>query len=160
MSKRFSPLAIYLHEFNKSSEVVRFSALAGWTSLSKEKLKSTRKAMKLYRAEHPCCELSGSCKKVQIHHIIPVWANPELADDPNNFIALSSSAHIHHIFGHDRNFARKYVSNIREISEKIHSIKDQMEVVNREDVSISSTRGIKEKFKSFICNILYRFYRY
>ena len=87
--------------------------------------------MNLYRKSHPHCEITGTTKKIQIHHIVPVWADPDLADHPDNFIALSASAHIHHIYGHDRNFSQKYVKNIREISKKMLDLREELDIIHR-----------------------------
>lgn len=152
MSNKNSLLIRYLSEFNKDPSVdKRFSIKAGWSSLSPEKTLSTKLAMDKYRKEHPFCELTGSSKKIQIHHIVPVWANPDIADDPNNFIALSSSAHIHHIYGHDRNFGHKYVKNIREIAEKMLALQKEMVIVHRNEVQTQNKPSkIKEFFAKFI----------
>jgi len=137
----------YMRDFNEDNvSKKRFSIMAGWSSLNREKVNSTRRAMRKYRKSHPVCEITGSDKKVQVHHIIPVWANPELSDDPNNFISLSASANIHHIFGHDRNFARKYVSNVREISEKILAMREEADIIERKQLNIQSKTSFKLKF--------------
>lgn len=107
------------------------SKTLGWTSLSKKKLKSTKKSMQDYRQKNPVCEITGSSKKCQVHHIIPVWANPEIADDQNNMITLSTCANIHHIYGHDRNFRLKYTLNIKEISKKMIDLQKELDIVNR-----------------------------
>lgn len=104
---------------------------AGWAALNPIKAIEAQNAMSVYRKTHPLCEITGSDKKVQIHHIIPVWSNPDLAADPNNFIALSTSANIHSIFGHDRSFGHKCVSNIKTIAEKIRDIKKESIIINR-----------------------------
>lgn len=114
------------------NDSVRFTIQnAGWTALHPIKASKTRKAMREYRKTYTKCEITGSTKKLQTHHIIPVWKNPELADDPNNFIVLSASSNIHHIFGHDCSFKTKYVSNIKEIAQEISRIKAQSKVVHR-----------------------------
>jgi hypothetical protein len=111
---------------------IRFLAQnSGWSILNPKQAYAAHKAMREYRELHPTCEITGSKNKVQVHHIEPVWSNPEKVADPNNFISLSASAHIHLIFGHDGNFKSKYVLNVREISDKIKEIKKQSVVVNR-----------------------------
>jgi len=131
----------------------RFNILAGWTDLSPEKHRSAKRAMRIYRKEHPICEVTGSNKKIQIHHIVPVWANPDIADDPDNFIALSSSAHIHHIFGHDKNFSKKYVSNIKEISEKMLALRGEFDIIHRNEVESLTKLSMYERFKRFCLQI-------
>ena len=86
-----------------------------------------------YRKQHPVCEITGSNKNVQVHHIVPVWARPDLASDPNNFISLSTSANIHLIFGHDGNYSDRYVQNIKENAKKIRAITKKGIIINREE---------------------------
>jgi hypothetical protein len=105
---------------------IRFLAQnVGWASLNAKQAYQAQKAMRKYKAQNPNCEISGTDKNVQVHHIIPVWQDPYLADDPNNFISLSSSAHLHLIFGHNGNFGGKYVKNVREIAKKIKKTIDE-----------------------------------
>lgn len=104
---------------------------AGWSALHPIKAIEAQQAMSEYRKKHPVCEITGSKNKVQIHHIIPVWADPSLAADPNNFIALSASAHIHIIYGHNGNFARRYVPNIKVIAEKLRAVKQESIIIER-----------------------------
>lgn len=108
---------------------------AGWAVLNPSRVKEVQAAMAEYRKSHPVCEITGSKKKVQIHHIVSIWANPDLAANQDNFIALSASAHIHLIYGHDGNFGKKYVSNIKEIAEKMRAIKSESIVVHRDSIN-------------------------
>lgn len=111
---------------------VRFTIQnAGWSILNPIKASEAREAMNNYRKLHPVCEITGSPNKVQVHHIIPVWADPNLAADPNNFISLSAQAHIHIIFGHNGNFGKYYVKNVKDIAERIRNIKSQSDIVER-----------------------------
>lgn len=110
---------------------LKLSQPLGWAALPIKKLLSTKEAMKQYRLKNPVCEITGSSKKCQVHHIIPVWANPEIADDQNNMITLSTCANIHHIYGHDRNFRLKYNLNIKEISKKMIDLQKELDIVNR-----------------------------
>jgi hypothetical protein len=116
-------------------------ATTGWAALSKEKLKQTKKAMKEYRKIHPNCEITGSSKKCQVHHIVPIWSNPILADDPENMITLSTCANIHHIYGHDRNFRLKFNRNIKEISKKMLDLQQQFDTVHREMNKIQTNQN-------------------
>jgi hypothetical protein len=104
---------------------------AGWAALNPDAARKAKDAMDVYRKAHPVCELSGSKKNVQIHHIIPVWQAPELAAEQSNFIALSASAHIHLIWGHNGNFGKYYVANIKELALKVRAIRDEAVVVER-----------------------------
>lgn len=122
---------------------------AGWSTLNPSKASEARRAMKKYREEHPTCEITGSKNKIQIHHIVPVWADPSLAADPNNFIALSASAHIHIIFGHAGNFGKRYVKNVKEIADKVTQLTKEFEVVERIETKSRLTifNKIKNLFK-------------
>lgn len=127
---------------------VRFTIQnAGWSALNPEKASSARKAMNEYRKKHPKCEITGSDKGVQIHHVIPVWANPDLADDPDNFIALSSKAHIHLIYGHAGNFRTRYVSNIKDIAEHTRRMKAFSKIEYRPQ-ALSTHQTIWSKIKN------------
>ena len=127
---------------------------AGWSTLNPSQAYKTRKAMKVYREAHPLCEITGSDKKVQIHHIVPVWSNPEKAADPDNFIALSSQAHIHIIFGHARSFRNRYVPNIKIIAEKIRDIQTEMIIIDRDDLTLlSDSESFFKKIKNFLSYI-------
>lgn len=120
---------------------------AGWSALHPIEASKTRKAMREYRKIHPACEITGSLNKVQIHHIVPVWADPSLAADPDNFIALSASAHIHIIFGHNGNFGKYYVKNVKDLAERIRNIKNQMQVVERpKPIKVQSKQSWFEVF--------------
>lgn len=105
---------------------------AGWAALHPLEASAARKALREYRKEHPTCEITGTSKEVQIHHIIPIWADPSKAADKTNLIALSASCHIHHLFGHAGNFRTKYVANIKEIAYTIREVKNQMIIVERQ----------------------------
>ncbi len=51
------------------------------------------KAMRDYKKLHPACEISGSLKAVEPHHVLPVHLFPEKANDPTNFICLTRWLH-------------------------------------------------------------------
>lgn len=74
-----------------------------------------RQAMASYRASHMVCEACGKegtlLHPLEVHHIKPREAFPELAADPNNFIMLCRPDHF---WAHDQNFG-KYVENLREV---------------------------------------------
>lgn len=112
---------------------------AGWASLNPSEAYQAKKAMDQYRKLHPVCEITGSNKNVQVHHIIPIWARPDLAADPNNFISLSVSSNIHLILGHNGNYANRYVKNIKEISKEIRDSIKKSDVIERNtDISTLS----------------------
>ncbi len=78
---------------------------------------TTRKAMNYYRASHTECAWCGRSKKLEVHHIIPVSVAPGLADQQSNMIMLCRKPACHQIVGHDGDFGRRYVANVREICE-------------------------------------------
>ena len=59
-----------------------------WPTVRKEHLK-----------KQPCCQACGSCKKPEVHHIVPVHLNPEEELNPKNLITLCDK-YCHFIFGH------------------------------------------------------------
>ncbi len=68
------------------------------------------KAMKEYKRLHPACEITGSLKGVEPHHILPVHLYPEHAANPNNFICLSTKVmgcNLHLLIGHLGNYKKE-----------------------------------------------------
>lgn len=127
--------------------------MAGWSILNPKQSYAAHKAMNEYKKEHPVCELTGSKNGVQIHHIIPIWANPALAADKDNMIALSTKANIH-LMAHNGNYGKFYVSNIKDICKRCREILDQSVVETRpleEDTS--------EKTETFASKIMKWFRR-
>lgn len=53
--------------------------------------------------KQPCCQACGSCKRPEVHHIIPVHVDPSKELDPNNLITLCDK-YCHFIFGHLMNY--------------------------------------------------------
>ena len=104
---------------------------AGWAALHPKEAAATRRAIREHKRKNPYCELTGTDREVQTHHIIPIWADPSKAADPDNLINLSARCNIHHVYGHDRNFRTKYVSNIREIAKQMLELSNSLEVVER-----------------------------
>ena len=104
---------------------------AGWAALHPKEAAATRKAIREHKKKFPYCELTGSDREVQTHHIIPIWADSSKAADPDNLINLSARINIHHMFGHDGNFRTKYVANIREIAKQMFELSNSLEVVER-----------------------------
>jgi 5-methylcytosine-specific restriction endonuclease McrA len=43
--------------------------------------------------EKGCCEICGSIKKLQVHHILPRCSNPELNLDKDNLMVLCEDCH-------------------------------------------------------------------
>jgi len=93
-----------------------------WSVLHPSAAHRARKAMAAYRREHPLCEITGTDRELQVHHIIPVWVRQDLADDPENLIVLSARCNIHQVFGHDGSFKDRWVENVRELAEATREV--------------------------------------
>ena len=104
---------------------------AGWVALHPLDAAAARRAIREYKKNIPYCEITGSDREVQTHHIVPIWADPSRAADPTNLINLSARVNIHHLFGHDGNFRTKYVSNIRELANEMFKLSLKRKVVHR-----------------------------
>lgn len=77
---------------------------------------STHKAMQRYRAAHPRCAWCGRSEHLDVHHIEPVSVAPQLAADERNMIMLCRKPPCHQVIGHDGDYARRYVANVRELT--------------------------------------------
>lgn len=73
---------------------------------------SVRKALLAHRKAHPVCEATGSTKRLEVHHLLPVSVRPDLADAASNLITLERKAHL--VVGHAGNY-KNYVSNVGEV---------------------------------------------
>jgi len=78
-----------------------------------------RKAMEEFREqpENKTCAWCGRDKKLEVHHIIPVSLEPAIAASKQNMIMLCRKPACHQIIGHDGDFGRRYVSNVKELCE-------------------------------------------
>ncbi len=49
-----------------------------------------RKVRRKHITDHPDCAVCGGTKRLEVHHVIPFWAAPDLELDPdgNNLITL------------------------------------------------------------------------
>lgn len=72
-----------------------------------------RRAMEAHRRANPFCFACGS-SPVDIHHIIPVAANPEKAADPGNLMSLCPPCHIAHGHAGDAS-CHRYVPNVQKL---------------------------------------------
>jgi len=63
-----------------------------------------RKVRKAHIKKHPYCEVCGSKKGVEVHHVEDFSEHPELELDPNNLISLCRKRRCHLLFGHLNNF--------------------------------------------------------
>ena len=86
---------------------------------------ATRKAMKEYAKAHPVCEWDGRTTPIEVHHIVPIAANPDLAADPKNMISLGARRN-HLVIGHAGNW-KQSVRNVREICSGSVIVKSDVE---------------------------------
>jgi len=60
--------------------------------------------------KNPRCEVCGSKKKVEVHHVIPFSLAPDLELEPSNFISLCENKkygiNCHLLLGHLGNYRR------------------------------------------------------
>lgn len=75
------------------SKKLRYAARSpAWSSVRKKHIE-----------KQPCCQACGSCKKPEVHHIVPVHLDPSKELDPENLITLCDK-YCHFIFGHLMNY--------------------------------------------------------
>ena len=61
--------------------------------------------------ENPSCAVCGSTSSLEVHHIEPFHARPDLELEPSNLLTLCDGLrrrglNCHHLFGHFRNWRR------------------------------------------------------
>jgi hypothetical protein len=56
------------------------------------------------------CALCPATEKIEVHHIYPQWARPDLAKDTNNMVALCRPCH--QVIGHFSRFRTHYNTNV------------------------------------------------
>lgn len=81
------------------------------------------KVRKKHIEKQPCCMACGSCKKPQVHHIVPVHLDPSKELDPNNLITLCGK-HCHFVFGHFMSYHswnENIIEDAEEYLEKINN---------------------------------------
>ena len=76
---------------------------------------AVRKACRDHVKSNPMCEWCGGIKKVEAHHIVPLWYDESAGADPDNFISLCRPKRCHILIGHNGSFATKFVENVRTI---------------------------------------------
>ena len=87
-----------------------------WATPADENVRNdpaVRVAMDGYRGSHLACEWCGSSKRLEVHHVQPVWMSPGLAADTNNYCMLCRKCHLY--VGHAGLFAGRAVTNLKEI---------------------------------------------
>lgn len=60
---------------------------------------------KQHLEKEPACVACGRAKELEVHHIVPYHANPQLELDPDNLITLCADP-CHLVHGHLMNFSR------------------------------------------------------
>jgi len=80
-----------------------------WPAVRKEHIK-----------KQPCCMACGSCKKPEVHHIVPVHLDPSKELDPSNLITLCDK-YCHFIFGHFMNYKSWNVNIVEDSSRYLES---------------------------------------
>lgn len=73
---------------------------------------AVRKALLNHRKNNPVCAATGSTKRLEVHHLLPVSVRPELAGDPTNLITLERKVHL--VIGHAGNY-KNYVTNVPQV---------------------------------------------
>lgn len=80
------------------------------------------------RAKHlekqPCCMGCGSCKKPEVHHIVPYHIDPSKELDPNNLITLCDK-YCHFVIGHLMNYRSWNNSVIEDASKYFDKVKNR-----------------------------------
>jgi len=66
----------------------------------------------------------GACKKLEVHHIVPVHLNPDLELDPENLITLCDK-YCHFIFGHLMDYKSWNVDVVNDSAEYLQKIKNK-----------------------------------
>jgi 5-methylcytosine-specific restriction endonuclease McrA len=74
--------------------------------------------------KQPCCMACGSCKKPEVHHIVPVHLNPDLELDPENLITLCDK-YCHFIFGHLMDYKSWNVDVVDDSAEYLQKIQNK-----------------------------------
>ena len=82
-----------------------------------------RRNMLDFREENTYCAYCGRSKKLDVHHIEPVSVAPDKAADKENMIMLCRKPACHQIVGHDGDFGRRYVLNVKEVCDSAKVIK-------------------------------------
>ena len=81
---------------------------------------SWRKVRKEFLKKNPVCAVTGSKKKLEVHHIIPFHISPELELEESNLITLSrrsKGSNIHLLFGHYGNYKKDNPNIVKEARE-------------------------------------------
>lgn len=91
-------------------------ALKNWRGQS-----DVRRAMLDWREHHKECAWCGRTNRLEVHHIIPVSADPLLAANYDNFITLCRPDHLR--VGHNGNLANSYKEDINDACKRNRVVK-------------------------------------
>ena len=72
-----------------------------------------RKARAAHIAEEPMCQMCGTEKDLDVHHVFPWHLFEDLRFDRDNFVTLCTPCHIR--FGHHWSYAKGYNPGILEL---------------------------------------------
>lgn len=79
-------------------------AIEGKAPLTKKRSSKWPTVRKNHLKRHCCCEVCGTRKNLEVHHIVPFHTNPELELHSSNLITLceckSFGVNCHLFFGH------------------------------------------------------------
>ena len=72
----------------------------------------------VYTRDSYCCRLCGKRGgRLSIHHILPVWARPDLVCDPDNMVTLCRSCHLN-VNQHEEDYVETFGRTIGELGDK------------------------------------------
>lgn len=92
-----------------------------WVTKNARHAWATTKVMRQYRKDHPKCAFCHRDKRVQIHHIIPVSVNDQLAAHYVNLLTLCAKR-CHITVGHAGNY-KNFVDNVKFICRNLKVFK-------------------------------------
>lgn len=94
------------------------------------------KACRDHVKKEPACQWCGRTDQPQAHHVLPVWYDASKAADPSNFITLCGTRRqCHFIVGHNGDFARRFVPNVRELCQARQRVMRELPAGTPEDVT-------------------------
>jgi thymidylate synthase ThyX len=71
----------------------------------------------IYARDHQRCRLCGNRGgKLTIHHVLPIWARPDLACDPENMVTLCRTCHIK-VNNHEEDFVEVFGRTVEELGD-------------------------------------------
>ena len=73
--------------------------LLGYNEFYIQRSSQWPKVRKQHLSSQPCCAACGSCKKPEVHHIVPYHIDPSKELDPDNLITLCDK-YCHFAIGH------------------------------------------------------------